>query len=88
MFQHTMQTINSDGNVLPKTLVPLPEHILPHDSLAAASTGGLTESTLEVHGNVMCTICHLSVLWKLAYVLVYCRWLEQRKMHTVTSASF
>jgi hypothetical protein len=33
-----METINSDGKVLPKTLVPLPERVLPHDSLAAAKT--------------------------------------------------
>jgi len=88
VFQYTMETINSDGKVLPKTLVPLPERVLPHDSLAAAKTGGHTESILEVHGNVMCTIWHLSGLWKLAYVLVYCGWMEQRKMHTVVSASF
>jgi hypothetical protein len=40
VFQYTMQTINSDGNILTKTLVPLPVRILPHDSLAAANTGG------------------------------------------------
>jgi hypothetical protein len=39
VFQYTMQTINSDGNFLPKTMVPLPVRILPHDSLTAASTG-------------------------------------------------
>jgi len=88
VFQYTMQTINCLENVLPKTLVPLPEQVLPNDSLVAETTGGHTESTLEVHGKVMCTIWHLSVLWKLAYMLVYCRWMEQRKMHTVASASF
>jgi hypothetical protein len=40
VFQYTMQTINSDGNVLSKTLVPVPERVLPHDSLATADTGG------------------------------------------------
>jgi hypothetical protein len=40
VFQYTMQTINFDGNILPKTLVPLTERILPHNSLAAAKTGG------------------------------------------------
>jgi hypothetical protein len=88
VFQYTIQTINSDSNVLPKTLVPLPVRVLPHDSLSAANTGGHIESTLEVHGNVMCTIWHLSVFWKLAYVLMYWGWMEQRKMHTVASASF
>lgn len=38
VFQYTIQTINSDSNVLPKTLVPLPVRVLPHDSLAAANT--------------------------------------------------
>ena len=40
VFQYTMQTINSDGNILPKTLVPVTEHAPPHDSLATAYKGG------------------------------------------------
>ena len=40
VFQYTMQTINSDGNVLPKTLMARPVHVLPHDSLATSNTGG------------------------------------------------
>jgi hypothetical protein len=40
VFQYTMQTINSDGNILPKTLVPVTERIPPHDSLATAKKGG------------------------------------------------
>jgi hypothetical protein len=40
VFQYTMQTINSDGNNLRKTLVALSERVPPHDSLAASFTGG------------------------------------------------
>lgn len=35
VFQYTMQTIKSDGNILPKTLVALAQPVPPHDSLAA-----------------------------------------------------
>jgi hypothetical protein len=39
VFQYTTQTINSDGMILHKTLVALPEHVPPNDSLAASYTG-------------------------------------------------